>query len=134
MKYFSILILLFALVSCNKNEIDLSITPYILEVPSHFPAMPVPEDNPMSVEGGEMGRRLFYDKRLSRDNTISCAVCHSLEAALAVPAQFSTGLDCNLGVRQSIALVNLGWQSAFFWDGRANTLEESIFHPVVHHL
>ena len=131
MKYFSILILLFALVSCNKNEIDLSITPYILEVPSHFPAMPVPEDNPMSVEGVELGRRLFYDKRLSRDNTISCASCHSQEHAFADPDQFSTGVDGNLGVRQSMALVNLGWQSAFFWDGRANTLEEQILHPVV---
>ncbi|PKR79607.1 cytochrome-c peroxidase [Brumimicrobium salinarum] len=109
----------------------MSVTPYELEIPSHFPAMPIPEDNPMTVEGVELGRQLFYDKRLSRDNSISCASCHHQEHNFSDPNQFSIGVDGQIGVRQSMALVNLGWQSAFFWDGRAETLEEQIFHPVV---
>ncbi|RFC55483.1 cytochrome-c peroxidase [Brumimicrobium aurantiacum] len=108
----------------------MSITPYELEIPSHFPAMPIPEDNPMSVEGVELGRKLFYDTRLSLDNSISCASCHNQTSGFSDNAQFSTGVNGATGNRQSMALVNLGWQSSFFWEGRAETLEEQILHPV----
>jgi len=131
MKYWKVLLMIILFSSCKKNEVDLSITPYKLEIPSHFPAMTIPADNPMTVEGVELGRRLFYDTRLSRDNSISCASCHSQENAFSDPNKFSIGVDGKVGTRQSMALVNLGWQSAFFWDGRAETLEEQILHPVV---
>ena len=131
MKYWKIILLLVLFSSCKKNEVDISITPYTLDVPSHFPAMHIPADNPMSVEGVELGRRLFYDTRLSRDNSISCASCHSQEHAFSDPNKFSIGVEGKIGKRQSMALVNLGWQSAFFWDGRAETLEKQILHPVV---
>lgn len=131
MNYWKIIFVLILFSSCKKNEVDLSITPYTPDVPSHFPAMPIPDDNPMSVEGIELGKRLFYDERLSRDNSISCASCHSQENAFSDPNKFSIGVDGNIGKRQSMSLVNLGWQSAFFWDGRAQTLEEQILHPVV---
>jgi cytochrome c peroxidase len=130
MKYTKLILLLILFSSCKKNEVDLSITAYQLDIPSHFPAMPIPADNPMSVEGVELGRRLFYDKRLSRDNSISCAACHSQENGFSDPDQFSIGVDGQVGRRQSMSLVNLGWQSAFFWDGRAPTLEAQILHPV----
>lgn len=116
--------------SCKKNEVDMSITPYELEIPSHFPAMPIPEDNPMSQEGVELGRRLFYDTRLSLDNSISCASCHSQENGFSDPNKFSVGVNGKIGKRQSMSLVNLGWQSAYFWDGRSETLEEQVLHPV----
>ena len=116
--------------SCKKNGVDLSITPYQLEVPNHFPAMPIPEDNPMSVEGVELGRRLFYDTRLSLDNSISCFSCHNQNNGFSDPNTFSVGVNGEIGKRQSMSLVNLGWQSAYFWDGRSETLEEQILHPV----
>lgn len=118
------------LFSCKKNEVDMSITPYELKIPSHFPAMPIPGDNPMSVEGVELGRKLFYDTRLSLDNSISCASCHNQANGFSDHNQFSIGVNGTVGVRQSMSLVNLGWQSAYFWDGRAETLEEQVLHPV----
>ncbi|MDX1651747.1 MAG: cytochrome c peroxidase [Brumimicrobium sp.] len=126
---FYILIVL-TLLSCRNDKITRSLTPYKLDIPSHFPDMPIPEDNPMSVEGVELGRKLFYEKMLSRDNSISCGACHSPQAAFSDPNQFSVGVDEQIGTRNSMALINLGWQTSFFWDGRAKTLEEQILEPV----
>lgn len=116
--------------SCRKNELDASITPYELKIPSHFPAMTIPDDNPMSVEGVELGRKLFYDTRLSLNNSISCASCHNQQKGFSDDKKFSSGVNGTIGKRQSMALVNLGWQSAYFWDGRAESLEEQVLHPV----
>lgn len=116
---------------CNKNDFEYNPTPYTLEIPSHFPDMPIPSDNLMTVEGVELGRFLFYDKNLSSDGSVSCASCHFQSKAFSDPSQFSGGVNGTLGTRNSMALVNLGWNSSFFWDGRAQTLEEQIFHPIV---
>jgi cytochrome c peroxidase len=131
LSYIAVMALLFAL-SCRKDATsDLEPTPYNLEIPSHFPQMQIPVDNPLTVEGVELGRHLFYDKILSRDNTVSCASCHFQVNAFSDPNVFSVGVDGALGTRQSMALVNLGWERFFFWDGRASTLEQQIFHPIV---
>jgi cytochrome c peroxidase len=116
--------------ACRKEKVGYEPTPYTLKIPSHFPAMNIPEDNPMTEEGVLLGRMLFYEKRLSGDNTISCGSCHSPEAAFSDPNQFSTGIDGLMGNRNSMALINLGWQTSFFWDGRSHTLEEQILEPV----
>jgi cytochrome c peroxidase len=116
--------------SCKKTEIEIKATPYKLEIPPHFPQMPIPEDNPMTVEGVELGRLLFYDKKLSLDNSISCASCHEQQFAFSDPKQFSLGVNNAVGDRNSMAIVNLGWQQFFFWDGRSKTLEEQILQPV----
>jgi cytochrome c peroxidase len=70
MKYLLIIfvLLVFAL-SCKKDKVGYEPTPYNLEIPSHFPQMEIPSDNPMTVEGVQLGRLLFYEKRLSGDNT-----------------------------------------------------------------
>lgn len=116
---------------CKKDKaVNLEPTPYVLTVPSHFPNMPIPADNPMTEEGVELGRFLFYETKLSGDNSMSCASCHHQNAAFSDPNQFSTGITGEVGNRQSMALVNLGWQQFFFWDGRATTLEEQLFQPV----
>lgn len=127
---FPVLLILFAL-SCRKDKpSEFAPTPYKLEIPSHFPQMQIPADNPLTEEGVELGRFLFYDKLLSRDNSISCASCHNQTNAFSDPNQFSFGVDGLVGTRQSMSLVNLGWQQFFFWDGRVSTLEELVFHPV----
>jgi len=117
--------------SCRK---DTTIThkpnAYILDIPSNFPDMKIPESNPLTQEGVKLGRMLFYEKRLSGDNTMSCATCHEPTKAFTDSKQFSKGITGAIGTRNSMALINLGWNEKFFWDGRASLLEEQALEPV----
>jgi cytochrome c peroxidase len=132
MKYLVYVFLLIVLVfSCRKDRVGYKATPYVLDIPSHFPDMIIPTDNPMTVEGVDLGRYLFYEKKLSGDNSMSCASCHMPENSFSDPNQFSTGIDGIQGTRQSMALVNMGWENFFFWDGRETTLEKQILDPVI---
>jgi cytochrome c peroxidase len=131
MKYFVLLfVVVIGLAACKKDKLDITPTPYKLDIPSHFPQMQIPADNPMTVEGVELGRRLFYEKKLSLDNTISCASCHHAENSFSDPNTFSIGVNGAVGNRQSMALINMGWQQFFFWDGRAKTLEQQLLEPI----
>ena len=108
-------------------------TPYQLKLPAGLPAIYVPANNPLTEEGVELGRMLFYDKTLSVDNTISCASCHSIDLSFSDDNQFSTGVNGQLGTRNSMPLVNLIFQETFFWDGRAQSLEDQILIPIQDH-
>lgn len=131
MKYlFSFIAIVLLILACKKDKFEYIATPYELKIPSHFPDMIIPEDNPMTVEGVALGRKLFYETRLSGNNTQSCATCHAPDHSFSDPNQFSTGIDGLQGNRNSMALINLGWNQFFFWDGRAKTLEEQILQPV----
>lgn len=131
MKYlFYIFLFVILIISCKKDRVSYVPTPYELEIPSHFPVMVIPEDNPMTIEGVELGRHLFYEERLSGDNTMACAACHIPANGFSDPNQYSVGIDGIQGNRSSMALINLGWQTFFFWDGRSKTLEEQILEPV----
>ena len=130
MKHFFCFIFVLCLFSCKKEAKVYESTPYSLNIPSHFPNMTIPQDNPMTVEGVYLGRKLFYETRLSLDNSISCASCHSPSKGFSDDRKLSIGVNGAIGRRQSMALVNLGWQQFFFWDGRAKTLEEQILQPV----
>ena len=92
--------------------------------------MPVPEDNPITPEKIELGRQLFNDRRLSRDNSIACASCHDPNHAFAAPAAIPSGVFGRRGRRNAPALINRGWGRAFFWDGRSATLEEQVLKPI----
>ncbi|MEX0812108.1 MAG: cytochrome c peroxidase [Chitinophagales bacterium] len=115
----------------NNGEYTYDPTPYNLERPQSFPPLEIPSDNPLTEEGIKLGRMLFYDPILSVDSTIACASCHKQENAFTDPRRFSQGVHGTEGVRNSMPLFNLVWHSSFFWDGRAGTIEEQIFHPVV---
>lgn len=130
MKKSVFIFIIFALFSCRKEKVGFKPTPYSLIKPTHFPNMVIPDDNPLTKEGVELGRYLFYEKRLSGDNTMSCATCHMPQNGFSDANQFSVGIDGITGTRQSMALVNLGWENFFFWDGRASSLEEQILEPV----
>lgn len=130
MNRFWLFLVVLVVFGCKKEPKIYEPTPYSLDVPSHFPNMPIPADNPMTVEGVYLGRKLFYEKRLSLDNSISCASCHSPQKGFSDDRKFSIGVNGTVGRRQSMALVNLGWQQFFFWDGRAKTLEQQILEPV----
>lgn len=108
-------------------------TPYQLEVPYFFPDPIIPADNPLTEEGVNLGRHLFWENQLSRNNSISCGSCHFPAAAFSDSAPLSTGLYGEQTERSSMALVNLAWvNSGLFWDGRAPSLETLILEPVEH--
>ena len=107
-------------------------TPYALEIPPFFPPMDIPEDNPLTEEGVQLGRMLFWETRLSETNTMSCGTCHLPEHSFSDPNPYSTGVTGAVGNRNAMALINMGWATSFFWDGRAFTLEEQILDPIPH--
>jgi cytochrome c peroxidase len=106
-------------------------TPFDWINPPFFQQMVIPDDNPLTVEGIDLGRQLFYDERLSGDNTQSCSECHIQEESFGDSRRFSEGINGEDGTRHSMTLINLGYQQFFFWDGRSATLEEQIVEPVV---
>lgn len=111
-------------------DVNPSATPYSIEIPPFFPPMDIPTDNPLTVEGIELGRFLFWEKQLSADNSMSCGTCHIPDVSFADPNPVSTGVTGAVGTRQAMALINLGWANDYFWDGRAITLEEQLLDPV----
>ena len=124
------IIVLALLTSCRKEKVSFIPTPYTIEIPSHFPQMNIPEDNPMTEEGVELGRFLFYETKLSGDNTMSCASCHQLSNSFTDNVTVPVGIQGIAGTRNSMPLFNLGWDDFFTWDGRKITLEDQILEPV----
>lgn len=121
--------------ACTEDTQIKKPTPYLYEPPVMFgDRYEIPEDNPFTVEGIELGRHLFYEKILSRNNQISCGSCHQQSKAFTDGAAFSTGLDGELTSRSSMSLVNLLWQTKFFWDGRTQSLEEQALQPIQDHI
>lgn len=105
--------------------------PYELEIPFYFSNnYEIPADNPLTKEGVELGRMLFYEPLLSGNNQQSCASCHRQEDAFAEPRRVSVGTRGQVGTRNSMALANLLWVKRFFWDGRAASLEEQALDPI----
>ncbi len=128
------------LACCNpdgqKNEEDLTNiaykpTPYEIGAPDYFPKLISPTDNPLTVQGITLGRDLFFDKRLSKDDKMSCSSCHFPEKGFTDGRRFSPGVDGIVGTRSSMSLVNIGFtKNGLFWDGRSKTLEEQAALPV----
>ena len=92
--------------------------------------VPSPEDNPLTAEKVELGRRLFFDKRLSRDRTIACASCHLAQRAFTDGKRLATGVEKRLGVRNAPTLFNRAYGVSFFWDGRVTSLEEQALEAI----
>ena len=153
--------LLLVLFSCRKDEVieefvpepyedsvvvDLEPTlpevPYDYEsriYPDYFLADPLlsffntlDDGNQVTNEGATLGRVLFYDQQLSANNTISCASCHLQEYGFSDPNAFSLGFEGGLSGRNSMAIVNINMQRRFFWDNRANSIEQQVLMPIEH--
>ncbi|MES2800378.1 MAG: cytochrome c peroxidase [Bacteroidota bacterium] len=91
------------------------------------------EKNPITKEGFELGRKLFYDPNLSRDSSISCSSCHLQYTGFThVDHQLSHGIEGRIGTRNSPALINLAWQKSFHWDGGVNNIEVQGINPITH--
>lgn len=96
--------------------------------------MPVADANPVTVEGVDLGRHLFYDPILSADSNMACASCHKQSAAFSDGQNaFSKGSGGSLMTRNTLPLFNLAWYPSLFWDGKAGSIEEQVFHPVRTH-
>lgn len=109
-------------------------SPYVFPELKHFPKMPVSITNPVTKEGADLGRHLFYDPILSSDSTMSCASCHRQEVAFSdAPHPYSKGIKGSEMQRNTLPLFNLAWYPSLFWDGKAVSIEEQVFHPVRAH-
>jgi cytochrome c peroxidase len=125
----------------TARKLRLPDTPYRyadIDLPAHFktPAARrfdnTPADNPVTDGGATLGRVLFYDTRLSANNTVSCASCHVQKNAFVDPNRFSKGFEGKQTDRHAMNLVNLRYatRGRFFWDERAGSLEEAVLVPV----
>lgn len=135
--------LLFLFFGCQKESVviedplktpiegDFSPTSVKIEVPFWMPPLPEFQGNPNTAEGIALGRMLFYDPILSKDSTLSCGSCHQQQFAFTDPKQFSIGIRGLPSKRNSMAIINLAYNTnGFFWDGRAPTLQAQAIHPI----
>jgi cytochrome c peroxidase len=118
--------------ACRKTDTSRGPIPVPQEVPAFFPTPAANIDNPLTQEGIELGRQLFYDKRLSGLNPLSCASCHHPDLAftdgVALSQIGASGLPLH---RNAPALFNMAWNSnGFFWDGGSTNLESQAFAPL----
>lgn len=123
--------------SCENELTDRYVaTPSPLKIPQLFKdnilAPVIPFDNPQTIEGVALGKKLFFDSILSSNNTQACADCHAPENAFTDSDRFSVGVDGFFGDRNSMPLFNLAWNydEKFFWDGNTFSLEHQAFVPV----
>ena len=99
-------------------------------IPLGLPPIVWPADNPYTFEKAELGRMLYFDPRLSADNTVSCATCHLPKYAFTDGLPVSTGIHGQKGTRNAPSIINSAYGVAHFWDGRATTLEEQAKGPI----
>lgn len=107
-------------------------TPKYIDIPKNWPK-PVYDfkNNPLTEEGFLLGRQLFYDPILSKDNTISCASCHLQATGFThVDHDLSHGIEGKIGTRNSLTLQNLAWSKTFMWDGGVNHLDVQALAPI----
>lgn len=138
-----LLLCCFFVLNCSKDDDTTTPTvneyvptPLALKIPPLFKEKlinpVIPSVNPQTVEGVALGKKLFYDNRLSGDNTMACANCHAPENAFTDNEQFSIGIDGIQGTRNSMPLFNLAWnfKERFAWDGKELSVERQALEPV----
>jgi cytochrome c peroxidase len=109
-----------------------------IQLPAHFQTLQArrfdntPSSNPITDAGATLGRVLFYDTRLSANNTTACGSCHLQKHAFATPHRFNKGFEGKVLDRNAMSLVDLRYypRGRFFWDERASTLEEQVLLPI----
>ena len=100
------------------------------KVPLGLPPRPASKDNPVTQARVALGRKLFFDPILSADKTVACASCHRPDHGFASPDARPRGVGGRTGSRRAPSLFNRAYGTAFFWDGRAGTLEEQALKPI----
>lgn len=132
----SLLLLAMLAIGCNEDDSATVVpavyddSPYLLEY-GDVETPNLNADNPLTLEGVKLGRMLFYDARLSKDGSQSCASCHRQEHAFTDTARFSIGAEGLQGKRQAMSVFNTAWHgNEFFWDGRAHLLRDQALLPI----
>jgi len=120
----------FAVVACFAAVSASAQSPEGLNVPLGLGKLKLARDNPITAEKIELGKQLFFDARLSRDNTVSCATCHDPAKGWSNGERFATGVRGQKGGRSAPTIVNAGFQHFQFWDGRAAQLEGQALGPI----
>ncbi len=100
-------------------------------VPVQLTQEAVPADNPQTSEKISLGQKLFFDRRLSVDGTVSCSTCHNPDLAFTDRKSTSVGIKGRVGQRNAPTILNALYNKTQFWDGRVNTLEEQAALPIV---
>ncbi len=132
-KYLYIPVALLAITACRKDpgvpiaEMD---SPFPLLLPAGSPFPETPSDNPLTTASVQLGKALFFDKRLSRDGTVSCASCHLPDHAFSDITAVSTGIEGRMGERNSPTLANVAYHQNYFRDGGVPTLEQQAIAPI----
>ena len=120
-----------AMSGCKHTVSNIPVGPAIeIHAPLGLPAVPIPADNPPTVDTIALGRMLFYDKRLSRDDSIACASCHKPELDFSDHVPVALGVAGKIGVRNAPTIENAAYLPLQFWDGRASSLELQAAGPI----
>ncbi|HEY6987920.1 MAG TPA: cytochrome c peroxidase [Bryobacteraceae bacterium] len=113
--------------STNEKPIG---APIRIETPLGLPPVPIPANNPETADGVALGRRLFYEKKVSRDGTVACASCHNPLLGFTDGQKHSTGVGGKTGTRNAPTVINAAYFPSLFWDGRAASLEDQADKPI----
>lgn len=118
-------------IGCHAPVENRPLGPFVqIESPVGLPAVPIPADNMPSGNSIALGRKLFYDKRLSKDDSLACASCHHPELAFTDGRRLSTGVGGVPGLRNAPTILNAAYEPLLFWDGRAASLETQAASPI----
>jgi cytochrome c peroxidase len=132
MKTFALLAVAFFLAGCQHSTTEPQAQQNPLVIPPGFPQPVIPVDNPITPAKVVLGRDLFYETKLSFNNTKSCSSCHSVAASFSDSGNsVSTGVNGQQGTRNAPGLMNVAYDTSFFWDGRANSLEMQAGFPIL---
>jgi cytochrome c peroxidase len=124
---------IYFIISCSSdNPEEYQNLPINYQVPSNFPPLAYNmATNPLTEKGFELGKKIFYDGRLSSDGAVSCGFCHIQENAFTHHGHtFSHGVGDGVGTRNTPAIQNMAYQNQFFWDGAANHIELLSMNPI----
>ena len=117
-------------VACTRTNERPVGAPVQIATPLGLPPVPVPADNPVTVETVALGRKLFYDRKLSTNDVLSCASCHNPQFGFSDGQRVSTGVEGKTGKRNAPTVLNAAYGANQFWDGRATSLEEQSAGPI----
>lgn len=123
----------FAIVSCSLIKKWHKPIGILKRIPKDFPEMIIPEGNEITGARVALGKKLFFDKSLSINNSIACNSCHNPKLAFADNRAISPGVDGRLGVRNAPTLTNVGYNPTYLFDGFLETLEKQAIVPIQEH-
>lgn len=127
-------IVLASLAACNRKTATAPARPIgkpiEVRAPLGLPPVPVSKDNPVTAETVALGRKLFYDPKLSAGDKLSCASCHNPLLGFSDGRRVSVGVDGHTGQRNAPTVVNAVYNRLQFWDGRAKDLEDQAAGPI----